>query len=123
MKASKNPEYLRSVQAAVEHYKVALQAYLDAHVPTSSWLAASPPPSSPKRDRRTSRSRRWPRPSASSRTSGEGSSHTGLLHEVQGVGRVDPIAAWATMAQPKPVLEPRNILDACDQMIGRLGSD
>jgi uncharacterized protein (TIGR02391 family) len=33
---------------------------------------------------------------------------------------VDPIAAWHTVTQPKPVLEPANIVDACNQMIGSL---
>lgn len=33
---------------------------------------------------------------------------------------VDPIAAWHTVTQPKPMLEPANIIDACNQMIGSL---
>jgi hypothetical protein len=39
---------------------------------------------------------------------------------VQGVGVVDPIAAWHTITGPKPVLEPPDILSACDLAIGRL---
>ncbi|WP_220096909.1 TIGR02391 family protein [Mycolicibacterium aurum] len=34
---------------------------------------------------------------------------------------VDPVAAWHTVTQPKPMLEPANIIDACNQMIGSLG--
>jgi len=39
---------------------------------------------------------------------------------VQGLGKIDPIAAWASMTQPKPVVEPTNVTDACDQIVGRL---
>ena len=46
---------------------------------------------------------------------------TGVRFGVQGIsGAVDPIAAWNTVTQPKPALEPPNIIDACDQMIGSL---
>ncbi|MGC4877330.1 TIGR02391 family protein [Micromonospora sp. DT43] len=39
---------------------------------------------------------------------------------VQGVGKIDPIANWASITDPKPVVEPSNVLDACDQMLGRI---
>jgi uncharacterized protein (TIGR02391 family) len=46
---------------------------------------------------------------------------TGCQFGVEGKpGVVDPIAAWNTVTQPKPLLEPVNIIDACDQMIGSL---
>lgn len=44
-----------------------------------------------------------------------------MVYHVQGLPRpVDPIAAWATVTTPKPALEPQNIIDACNQMIGHL---
>ena len=33
---------------------------------------------------------------------------------------IDPVASWATITQPKPLLEPENIFDSCAQMLGRL---
>ncbi|MER6753275.1 TIGR02391 family protein [Micromonospora echinofusca] len=39
---------------------------------------------------------------------------------VQGVGKIDPIANWASITDPKPVVEPDNVLGACDQILGRL---
>jgi hypothetical protein len=45
---------------------------------------------------------------------------TGIAVAVQGAGVVDPIAAWQTITRPRPLLEPADVLDACDQAIGRL---
>lgn len=45
---------------------------------------------------------------------------TGCVIQVQGLGNIDPIAVWHTITQPKPVLEPSNIISACNQMLGRL---
>jgi len=47
---------------------------------------------------------------------------TGSWIMVQGIGRVDPIAAWFSMTQPHPALESGDVLNACDQMIGQLAS-
>jgi Protein of unknown function (Hypoth_ymh) len=33
---------------------------------------------------------------------------------------IDPIAAWSTITEPKPLLEPDNVLSACDSILGRL---
>lgn len=46
---------------------------------------------------------------------------TGMYISVQGHQQpVDPVAAWRTMASPKPLLEPGDVLDAAEQMLGRL---
>jgi hypothetical protein len=45
---------------------------------------------------------------------------TGILFTVQGMGTLDTIAAWQTITEPKPLLEPANVLAACDEMLGRL---
>ncbi len=45
---------------------------------------------------------------------------TGVMFNVQSAGVIDPIAAWHTVTKPKPVLEPDDIVSACNQMIGRL---
>ncbi|WFE42462.1 TIGR02391 family protein [Micromonospora sp. WMMD998] len=41
---------------------------------------------------------------------------------VQGIGQVDPIANWASITDPKPIVEPNNVLGICDQILGRLES-
>jgi hypothetical protein len=55
--------------------------------------------------------------------SGRAAAATGLTNMYFNVeGRqLDPITNWNTVTQPKPLLEPENITDACDQMVGRLG--
>ncbi|WP_198047691.1 TIGR02391 family protein [Kutzneria sp. 744] len=45
---------------------------------------------------------------------------TGISIGVQGVGTIDPITAWQTITRPKPLLEASDVLDACDQALGRL---
>jgi len=58
-----------------------------------------------------------------SRAAGRANDATSLTNTyigVRGMGAIDPIAAWHTMTQPKPVLEPANVLAACDLAIGRL---
>lgn len=39
---------------------------------------------------------------------------------VQGAGKVDPIASWGTITQPKPLLEPTNVRSAVGQIMGKL---
>ncbi|WP_461033953.1 TIGR02391 family protein [Streptomyces mayteni] len=43
-----------------------------------------------------------------------------MFIDVEKHGPVDPVAAWSSMTNPKPVLEPDDVLEACDQMLGRL---
>jgi len=48
---------------------------------------------------------------------------TSMRYSVQGpegAQVVDPVANWNAMFRPKPLLEPSDVLDACDQMWGRL---
>ena len=45
---------------------------------------------------------------------------TGVQIAVQGTGEIDPISAWLTITRPKPILEASDVLDACDQALGRL---
>ena len=51
---------------------------------------------------------------------GSAAGFTNAYFNVQGAGIVDPIASWHTITQPKPLLEPENILSACGLMLGRL---
>ena len=48
------------------------------------------------------------------------SSVTDVRIGVQGIGPVDPFVNWATILQPKPVLEASNIRGCALQAAGRL---
>src|SRR5215510_11367688 len=45
---------------------------------------------------------------------------TGTAIAIAGIGEVDPISAWQTIAGPKPILEASVVVGACDMMISRL---
>lgn len=120
--ADRNPAYLRDLAGHVAEFRDAFVSFLQLHtpphigigrgmVPSVSPLAGTDPGELQKRRSRVSvaagRARRAP-------------NLTNVKFGVQGIGEVDPIAAWNTVTQPKPALEPTNILDACDQMVGAL---
>lgn len=127
MEASKNPEYLRLVVVAVEEFRAALVEFLELHVLNEGQgglggLARGIAPAV------------FPREGVDqgkieqlhvkvSRLAGRAAAAvplTGILIRVQGVGVVDPITAWQTIARPKPLLEAADVLGACDQALGRL---
>jgi hypothetical protein len=120
MDAKKNPAYLRTLAAAVEGFRDAFERFLSLHEPDFSHRGVVPavfPRSDVDPLEIESASR------AVSRAAGLAAAAPALTHmlfAVQGTGAIDPIAAWGTVAQPKPLLEPSNILDACEQMLGRL---
>src|SRR3954452_3261942 len=102
MEARKNPEYLRSVQTAGIHFKDVLQEYLEAHV-FNQFMARGIAPAILPREGATDEQIAHLATSVG-RAAGRAAkapSLTGCYYEVQGLGRVDPIAAWASMAQPK----------------------
>jgi hypothetical protein len=47
---------------------------------------------------------------------------TDVRYGVQGSGVIDPFVNWATIIQPKPLLEASNVLGACNQAAGRIES-
>lgn len=47
---------------------------------------------------------------------------TDVRYGVQGSGVIDPFVNWATITQPKPLLEASNVLGACNQAAGRIES-
>jgi uncharacterized protein (TIGR02391 family) len=121
MDPRKNPEYLRSTAEAVEQFRSAFIEFLDLHVFNTQVARGILPAISPKEDADPAEIERLG--SKVGRAAGLASNSaplTNMYIRVQGVGTVDPIAAWHTVTQPKPVLEPPNILAACDQAIGRL---
>jgi uncharacterized protein (TIGR02391 family) len=43
-----------------------------------------------------------------------------VMVAIAGRGTVDPFTAWITITQPRPLLEPDDVLSACSNAIGRL---
>lgn len=121
MDPDKNPEYLRSVADAVAAFQSALSEFLALHT-NNEWLARGIAPAVFPRDDASPEQIR----NAAARVGREAGrasaavSLTNMFVAVQGAGRIDPIAAWQTITQPKPVLEPADVLGACEQIRGRL---
>ena len=121
MDATDDPGYLRDLAAAVGEFKARFSEFLELHEENTEFMRGVLPAVFPKegvsaKDVRAARS-------ATSQAAGRvlyAPALTGVKINVQGAGTIDPIAAWMSVAQPKPVLEPVNVLDGCDQIIGRL---
>ncbi len=121
MEAAKNPDYLRAVAEAVTEFRQALEELLKLYV-FNDWLARGMAPAVFPRDG-ISTQRLSKAHAKVSRAAGRASAApplTGMYINVQGAGPVDPIATWESITEPKPLLEPNNVLGACDQMLGRL---
>lgn len=128
VEASKNPDYLRKMQKAVDDFKRAFAAFLELHGTNKGATGiarAMMPAAWPLEEADAEEVAR--RRSAVSIAAGRASevpALTGTFIRVAAPGGppqvVDPIASWATMLDPKPLLEPGNVLEACDQMIGKL---
>lgn len=120
--ADRNPAYLRGLAGSVAEFRAAFVSFLELHTPTYTgpgrgmWPSVSPRDGVDETEVEVRRSR----VSAAAGRARSAPSLTGVKYGVQGVGSVDPIAAWHTVAQPKGFLEPEHILDACDQIIGSL---
>ncbi|ROO63039.1 uncharacterized protein Ymh [Micromonospora sp. Llam0] len=127
MQARKNPEYLKALVAAVTDFREALVAFLELHVNNGEpgglgGVARGAAPAVLRRDGADPQeiARRHSRVS---RAAGLAAAAVPLTHvtvTVQGFGAVDPISAWQTITRPKPLLEAVDVLDACDQALGRL---
>lgn len=121
--ADRNPTYLRELAGHVAEFRAAFVSFLELHTPTYMGPGRGMvPPVMPLdgTDEAELEARRA-RVSTAAGRARRAPLLTGVRFGVQGVGSaVDPIAAWNTVTQPKPLLEPDNIIDACDQMIGSL---
>jgi len=124
MDAERNPDYLRALGREVGTFKTALQSFLELHVENTGPMAMARGmmPAVMPRDGATDEeiARRKSAVSVAAGRIGAVASLARMCIQVQGAGPIDPFAAWLSITQPKPVLEPANILDACDQAIGRL---
>jgi hypothetical protein len=120
VEATKNPEYLRALAAAVEDFKEAFRGFMDLHLP-SDHLRGLAPAVEPRDD--TTPAEIAEAQAKVDRAAGRAmdvAAVTGVRIGVQGEGVIDPFAAWHTIAMPKPLLEPANIFGACEQALGRL---
>jgi hypothetical protein len=127
MEARKNPDYLRSLAAAVAEFRDALTEFLELHVENSGpggiggiarGIAPAVFPSDGADPEEIAR--RQARVSRAAGLAAAAVPLTGVAMMVQGAGAVDPITNWQTITRPKPLLEPADILDSCEQAIGRL---
>ena len=117
-----SPTHLREVAASVKEFEAAFRDFMAMH--EENTFARGILPAVFRRDgvddeEYLAAQRRVELASGRAATS---TAITAVRYAVQGAGVVDPIAAWATVTQPKPVIEPANILAACGQALGRLES-
>ncbi len=120
MDAKHNPAYLRSVRDALEGFLVALRDYLSLH-DENTFMPGLMPAIVAKED--ASPDDIAALGESVGRAAGKAARAVGLAGghiAVDGLGVVDPIANWYTMAQPKPVVSPRDVKSAAAYMIGRL---
>ncbi len=116
-----SPEYVRTVLAAVEGFLAALDDFMELHVVNTEFARGIAEAVWARDDADEAEVKR--RSAALARAAGRAAEATALTNSyinVAGIGRVDPIANWHSMTQPKPVLELADITAACEQMIGRL---
>lgn len=121
--ADRNPTYLRNLAEAVAEFRAAFVDFLELHTPTwtgtgrGMFAAVSPLDGTDKSELESRRAR----VSTAAGRARRAPVLTGVRFGVQGVdSTIDPVAVWHTVTQPRPLLEPANIIDACDQMIGSL---
>ena len=123
MDAKKNPAYLTAVSKTVTDFRDALVRFLALHVVNDSVARGIAPAVFARDDANPSQIAQLS--AEVGRAAGLASDAPGLTNmfiAVQGAGKVDPIAAWQTITQPKPLLEAADVLGACDQIIGRLNA-
>lgn len=124
MDAAQDPDYLRTTQAAVREFRSKFREFLALHEPTSEFGIGRK--LMPAVMRREDVSPEQVTESAEQVAEAAGRARraaqlTKVLYTVEGHSRpIDPIAVWSSVAQPKPVLEPENVLIACGQIIGSL---
>ncbi|MFD8915982.1 TIGR02391 family protein [Streptomyces sp. NPDC059575] len=124
MDASRNPEYLRKTAEAVTEFKEAFTAFMELHIETKDagfgrgLLPAAVAQEGVLPEVLQAAADRV------ARAAGRASAAPGLTRMYVGVvgipEPVDPIAAWKTIVTPKPLLEPSDVLDSVEQILGRL---
>ncbi|MEU8523952.1 TIGR02391 family protein [Streptomyces sp. NPDC048577] len=124
MDASRNPEYLRKTTEAVTEFREAFKAFMELHTETKdAGFGRGLLPAAVARDG-VSPEDLQAATDRVARAAGRASAAPGLTRMYVGVAGssepVDPIAAWRTVITPKPLLEPGDVLDSAEQILGRL---
>jgi hypothetical protein len=118
-----NPDYLRAVADAVRLFKAEFERFLELNVINEGTVGRGILPAVMLREGADS-AEVARRQAAVAQAAGRASDAPRLANiyiHVQGAPYpIDPFAAWLTVTKPKPVLEASDVLDACDQAIGRL---
>jgi hypothetical protein len=121
MDAACDPEYLKATARAVADFKNALEEFLSLHVTNHHFARGLAPAEIPKDDADPVQIKELrSKVALAAGRAIYAPSLTGAYIHVEGHGKIDPIAAWSSMTSPKPVLEADNVLEMCDQILGRL---
>lgn len=127
MDATRNPTYLRQLATDVGRFKEAVEKLLELYDENTGLggVGVGVLPAVILRNGVDTNELRL-RTAAAARAAGLVSTAPRLanmqyaVQTAQGLQTVDPVANWNAMFRPKPLLEPRDVLDACNQMEGRL---
>ncbi|MGV9753783.1 TIGR02391 family protein [Nocardia farcinica] len=124
MDAAQDPDYLRTTQDAVREFRSKFREFLALHAPTNeAGIGRGIIPAVMRREGVTPEqvTEIAEQVAEAAGRARRAALLTEVMYSVEGHTRpVDPIAAWSSVAQPKPVLEPENVLIACAQIIGSL---
>nr|WP_012477008.1 TIGR02391 family protein [Rhodococcus sp. NS1]ABI79408.1 hypothetical protein PNSL1.080 [Rhodococcus sp. NS1] len=121
MDNTQNPAYLRNVATAVDEFSEAFAAFMALHEVTTGLPPGIAPAVYPKQTCpehvALAAARKVDRAAGKAR---EASAITGVKIVVEGRGAIDPIAAWGTIRQPRPLLGVDDVYTGCDQIKGHL---
>ncbi|MEU2899630.1 TIGR02391 family protein [Streptomyces sp. NPDC006967] len=121
--AARNPDYLHKMAEAVQNFLSAFTEFLSLHEETGTGLGRGIVPAvTPREDVDPADiSAAAARVSRAAGRAMYAASQTETKVQVEGKTQpVDPIAAWRTVTLPKPLLEPDDVIDATEQILGRL---
>ena len=125
--ADRNPTYLRDLAGHVAVFRDGFQSFLKLHTPTyrgpgvGVLPAITPLAESDPAEIDALRAHVSEAAGRARRASELTGCVIGVVNPNGQRNVVDPVSAWHTVTQPKPMLEPSNIIDACNQIIGSLG--
>ncbi|WP_051424980.1 TIGR02391 family protein [Rhodococcus pyridinivorans] len=118
---TKNPAYLRNVATAVDEFSEAFAAFMALHAVTTGLPPGIAPAVYPKQTCpehvALAAARKVDRAAGKAQ---EASAITGVKIAVEGRSAIDPIAAWGTIRQPRPLLGVDDVYTGCDQIKGHL---
>lgn len=129
MEPTRNPEYLHGLIARMTEFREAFEAYLALHFVINAedgvgalGHIAGLSPAAIRRDDVTAVqvSRAADRVARLSGRIAHVAGLTGATVLVEGTGAIDPFVNALSVTRPKPVVEPRDVLNTCEYAIGRL---